>query len=117
MMGGMGEELEYKVTLLPEKSSQNGSANVVEEEEEACGEDVDDVFAMMGGMGEEQEYKVTLVQENAEDDTEAAADDEEGEPYPEITYGAEVPEKISSEKMEKKMKKVVKEGGKRGVEI
>merc|ERR1719460_2389757 len=47
----------------------------------------------------------------------AAADADEGEPYPEITYGAEVPEKLSGEKMEKKMKKIIKEGGKRGVEI
>merc|ERR1719199_2346076 len=47
-----------------------------------------------------------------------AADDAEGEePYPEIVYGAEVPEKLKSEKMEKKMKKILKEGGKRGVEI
>merc|ERR1719316_714187 len=42
---------------------------------------------------------------------------EEGDPYPDITYGAAVPEKLTSEKMEKKMKKVIKEGGKRGVEI
>jgi len=42
---------------------------------------------------------------------------EEGEPYPDITYGAAVPEKLSSSKMEKKMKKIIKEGGKRGVEI
>merc|ERR1711904_43310 len=37
--------------------------------------------------------------------------------YPEILYGAEVPEKLKSDKMEKKMKKITKEGGKRGVEI
>eukprot|EP00427_Karlodinium_veneficum_P024028 CAMPEP_0169118346 /NCGR_PEP_ID=MMETSP1015-20121227/30948_1 /TAXON_ID=342587 /ORGANISM="Karlodinium micrum, Strain CCMP2283" /LENGTH=589 /DNA_ID=CAMNT_0009181101 /DNA_START=79 /DNA_END=1848 /DNA_ORIENTATION=+ len=41
----------------------------------------------------------------------------EGEPYPEIMYGASTPERILGDKMEKKMKKVVKEGGKRGVEI
>jgi len=43
--------------------------------------------------------------------------EEAEQPYPEITYGAEVPEKLTTEKMEKKMKKIVKEGGKRGVEI
>jgi len=37
--------------------------------------------------------------------------------YPDITYGADVPDRITSDKMEKKMKKIVKEGGKRGVEI
>merc|ERR1712151_436889 len=41
----------------------------------------------------------------------------EGGAYPDIKYGAEVPEKLKSDKMEKKMKKVMKEGGKRGVEI
>jgi len=41
----------------------------------------------------------------------------EAEAYPEITYGAAVPELLTSEKMEKKMKKIIKEGGKRGVEI
>lgn len=40
-----------------------------------------------------------------------------GDAYPNIVYGAEVPEKLKSDKMEKKMKKVTKEGGKRGVEI
>jgi len=44
-------------------------------------------------------------------------DAEATEPYPEITYGHEVPEKLKADKMEKKMKKVIKEGGKRGVEI
>jgi len=47
----------------------------------------------------------------------AAADEDGAEPYPDITYGAEVPEKLTGEKMEKKMKKIIKEGGKRGVEI
>jgi len=37
--------------------------------------------------------------------------------YPDIAYGAAVPEKLTGEKMEKKMKKIIKEGGKRGVEI
>lgn len=40
-----------------------------------------------------------------------------GDAYPDIKYGAEVPEKLKGDKMEKKMKKVTKEGGKRGVEI
>eukprot|EP00928_Gymnodinium_smaydae_P018687 TRINITY_DN1711_c0_g6_i3.p1 TRINITY_DN1711_c0_g6~~TRINITY_DN1711_c0_g6_i3.p1 ORF type:complete len:230 (-),score=90.83 TRINITY_DN1711_c0_g6_i3:107-727(-) len=43
--------------------------------------------------------------------------DDAPQPYPEIVYGAEVPERITSDKMEKKMKKIIKEGGKRGVEI
>merc|ERR1712190_624384 len=42
---------------------------------------------------------------------------EEGEPYPDIKYGCQTPEHLLSEKMEKKMKKIMKEGGKRGVEI
>jgi len=52
--------------------------------------------------------------EEAEEADEA---DEGGEPYPEIVYGAEVPEKLTTDKMAKKMKKIIKEGGKRGVEI
>jgi len=43
--------------------------------------------------------------------------EEEGEPYPEIVYGAPMSERLSGDKMEKKMKKIIKEGGKRGVEI
>eukprot|EP00928_Gymnodinium_smaydae_P071400 TRINITY_DN549_c1_g1_i1.p1 TRINITY_DN549_c1_g1~~TRINITY_DN549_c1_g1_i1.p1 ORF type:complete len:438 (+),score=143.33 TRINITY_DN549_c1_g1_i1:54-1367(+) len=46
-----------------------------------------------------------------------AETEECAEPYPEIVYGAAVPERITSDKMEKKMKKIIKEGGKRGVEI
>merc|ERR1719305_1876829 len=105
----------------------NGDAEeAAEEVEEEAAADVDDVFAMMGGMGEEQEYKVTLVAETAAEDMKEAApveeaapvaDDEEGESYPEITYGVEVPEKLTSDKMEKKMKKVVKEGGKGGLQF
>eukprot|EP00928_Gymnodinium_smaydae_P019572 TRINITY_DN1751_c0_g1_i1.p1 TRINITY_DN1751_c0_g1~~TRINITY_DN1751_c0_g1_i1.p1 ORF type:complete len:352 (-),score=129.82 TRINITY_DN1751_c0_g1_i1:198-1202(-) len=54
----------------------------------------------------------------AEEAPEADAEVEEGaEPYPEIVYGAAVPERVTSDKMEKKMKKIIKEGGKRGVEI
>merc|ERR1711953_1110605 len=34
-----------------------------------------------------------------------------------IKYGCEMPERLKSDKMEKKMKKIIKEGGKRGVEI
>lgn len=49
----------------------------------------------------------------------AAAEPKDGDcnDYPNISYGAAMPERLASEKMEKKMKKVVKEGGKRGVEI
>jgi len=50
-------------------------------------------------------------------DEDARIQHEEGEPYPEISYGALVPERPTGDKMEKKMKKIVKEGGKRGVEI
>jgi len=53
-----------------------------------------------------------------DDDAGAPAAEEGGaDDYPVIKYGAEVPESITSEKMEKKMKKIIKEGGKRGVEI
>merc|ERR1719387_2395795 len=66
-------------------------------------------------MGEEEVYKVTLMKDAA--DAEAAAEEEDGDGYPNISYGAKTPEKLTGEKMEKKMKKVIKEGGKRGVEI
>merc|ERR1711972_1289998 len=46
-----------------------------------------------------------------------AVTEEVAEAYPEIIYGAAVPERLTTDKMEKKMKKVIKEGGKRGVEI
>merc|ERR1719352_1823476 len=91
------------------------------EEEEAA--DIDDPFAMMGGMGEEEVYKVTLMQEAAEEDKEqaeetATKEEEKAEDdYPVVNYGAAVPEHFQDSKMEKKMKKVIKEGGKRGVEI
>merc|ERR1719271_1289209 len=60
MMGGMGEETVYKVTLMEEAPEEKA------EEEEAAG-DLDDPFAMMGGMGEETVYKVTLMEEASED--------------------------------------------------
>merc|ERR1712232_1290723 len=60
-------------------------------------------------------------EEAAEPAPEAAADaakeEEAQEPYPEISYGAETPERLTGDKMVKKMKKIIKEGGKRGVEI
>merc|ERR1712176_1479715 len=58
-------------------------------------------------------------EEEPEADEAAGVDeaDEGGEPYPDIVYGAEVPERLTPDKMEKKMKKIIKEGGKRGVEI
>merc|ERR1712087_936104 len=43
--------------------------------------------------------------------------EEDGEPYPGIKYGCATPERLTTDKMEKKMKKIIKEGGKRGVEI
>merc|ERR1719486_390799 len=67
-------------------------------------------------MGEEQVYQVTLMKE-ADDAPEAEAAAEDGDAYPVINYGAPTPERLTGEKMEKKMKKITKEGGKRGVEI
>jgi hypothetical protein len=63
------------------------------------------------------EDKADADEEEAEVKEDAKVDDDEAEPYPDIVYGAPVPEKLSSDKMEKKMKKIIKEGGKRGVEI
>merc|ERR1712039_290845 len=59
----------------------------------------------------------TEIAEVAEVTPVVAVAEEGAEAYPEIIYGAAVPEKLTTDKMEKKMKKVVKEGGKRGVEI
>merc|ERR550537_220914 len=56
------------------------------------------------------------MEDNAADDKAAEAT-EDADGYPNIIYGAAVPEKLTSDKMEKKMKKIKKEGGKRGVEI
>merc|ERR1719456_532435 len=105
----MGEEEVYKVTLM--KDAAGDEENKGEEEEEAG--DMDDPFAMMGGMGEEQVYQVTLMQEKAEEDGKDVASEngkETGDDYPKISYGAPVSERLSSEKMEKKMKKIIKEG-------
>merc|ERR1712176_492 len=68
----------------------------------------------------EEAVEEAAEEEPEADDNEAAGVDEAdegGEPYPDIVYGAEVPERLTSDKMEKKMKKIIKEGGKRGVEI
>merc|ERR1712003_595306 len=68
----------------------------------------------------EEAVEEAAEEEPEADDNEAAGVDEAdegGEPYPVIVYGAEVPERLTSDKMEKKMKKIIKEGGKRGVEI
>jgi len=52
------------------------------------------------------------------DEAEKPAEGEDGATaYPEVIYAAAVPERLTSDKMEKKMKKITKEGGKRGVEI
>merc|ERR1719408_853449 len=51
------------------------------------------------------------------EDEAKADEDAEGDDYPNIKYGAATPERLAGEKMEKKMKKIIKEGGKRGVEI
>merc|ERR1712060_271902 len=74
---------------------------------------------MGGGMGAEDSsapVKVTAIPA-VEDDAPTPAVNEEGEPYPDIKYGCETPDRLKGEKMEKKMKKIFKEGGKRGVEI
>merc|ERR1712203_722895 len=94
------------------------AAEEVEATEEDAG-DVDDPFAMMGGMGAEDssapvQVKAVIVAEETPAQPENV---EEGEPYPDIKYGCATPELLLSEKLEKKMKKVNKEGGKRGVEI
>merc|ERR1712060_344674 len=97
------------------------SADVAEapaEEEEAAG-DMDDPMALLGGMGAEDSsapVKVTAIPD-AEGEAPDAAANEDGEPYPDIKYGCETPDRLKGEKMEKKMKKIFKEGGKRGVEI
>merc|ERR1711959_875921 len=55
--------------------------------------------------------------EEKEEDEEEKEDAGDGDDYPDIKYGADTPERLTTEKMEKKMKKIIKEGGKRGVEI
>merc|ERR1712203_66889 len=94
------------------------AAEEVEATEEDAG-DVDDPFAMMGGMGAEDssapvQVKAVIVAEETPAEPENV---EEGEPYPDIKYGCETPERLTNDKMQKKMKKIIKEGGKRGVEI
>merc|ERR1712203_689610 len=116
MMNGMGAEdssapVQVKAVLVAEETP-------VEATEEDAG-DVDDPFAMMGGMGAEDssapvQVKAVIVAEETPAEPENA---EEGEPYPDIKYGCETPERLTNSKMEKKMKKVWKEGAKRGVEI
>merc|ERR1712079_971689 len=79
MMGGMGEEEVYKVTLdIAEKpNDQKEEAKEEVEEEEAADGEMDDPFAMMGGMGTEEVYKVTLMEE--ETDVATDADQEKAE--------------------------------------
>merc|ERR1711990_612255 len=55
--------------------------------------------------------------EEKEEDEEEKENAGDGDDYPDIKYGAATPERLTTEKMEKKMKKIIKEGGKRGVEI
>jgi hypothetical protein len=43
--------------------------------------------------------------------------DTEAEPPPEIVYGALLPARLTGDQMEKEMRKITKEGGKRGIEI
>merc|ERR1712217_188818 len=74
---------------------------VPEEAEEDAG-DVDDPFAMMGGMGAEELYKVTAMPEGDDATAQQETATEEGEPYPDIKYGCETPERLLNAKMEKK---------------
>merc|ERR1712113_1335489 len=75
-------------------------AEVAAEEAEATEEDagdVDDPFAMMGGMGAEDssapvQVKAVIVAEETPAEPENA---EEGEPYPDIKYGCETPERLT----------------------
>merc|ERR1711920_161521 len=103
---------------FPSAEVAEDAAEEADATEEDAG-DVDDPFAMMGGMGAEDssapvQVKAVIVAEETPAEPENA---EEGGPYPDIKYGCETPELLLSEKLEKKMKKVTKEGGKRGVEI
>merc|ERR1711972_1199149 len=97
-------------------SAEAPEAAAEEPAEEEAG-DIDDPLAMMAGMGGEELYKVTAMPEGEDAAADPADAAEEGEPYPDIKYGCATPEHLLSEKMEKKMKKITKEGGKRGVEI
>merc|ERR1712060_188503 len=93
MMGGMGEEEVYKVTLMEDKTAEEETAESkeigvlegVEQakeqpaqaqekhafEQEAVVCDCDDPFTMMGGMGEEEVYKVTLMEDKVAQDNSA----------------------------------------------
>merc|ERR1712060_350352 len=93
MMGGMGEEEVYKVTLMEDKTLEEATAESKETgvlegverteeqpaqaqekhaiEQEVVGCDCDDPFAMMGGMGEEEVYKVTLMEDKVAQDNSA----------------------------------------------
>merc|ERR1740130_1705776 len=121
-MGGMGEELVYECKLVQEATEEELAAAKAKQdatEEPAAAEedagDMDDPFAMMGGMGEETVYECNLVQEATEAEvaaSQAAAaaaaaqepaaaeepaeeDDDGAEAYPNISYGAPVPEKLA----------------------
>jgi hypothetical protein len=75
----------------------------------------DDDFPTADNPDPMQEAAEEAKEEGYNADAAPAAQEEDGEPYPDITYGAPVDEKKTSN--EKKMKKIIKEGGKRGVEI
>jgi len=95
--------------LFPDKVEDSDDDFVWGDDDFPSG-DGDEAPAVTDDAAEAQGYEAAAAPE-------AAAGDDAEEPYPEITYGAAVPEKLTSEKNEKKMKKIVKEGGKRGVEI
>merc|ERR1719162_2792382 len=85
MMGGMGAEEVYTVTMLKEHTPEElqqmqGKAKAAEakadaaieaeeqEEEEEDAGGCDDPFAMMGGMGAEEVYTVTMLKEHASEE-------------------------------------------------
>lgn len=115
---------------LVEVDPQNREARSLMKEAQAGQKEEDKkskgLFAKMcGGLGKgpirppgkDESFVPEDDEEEEKVEEKAAADEEEGEPYPDIVYGAAMPERLAGDKMEKKMKKIIKEGGKRGVEI
>ena len=114
MMGGMGEETVYECNLVQEATEEQvaaAKAAKAAQEPEAAEEAAEE-------EPEAQDPAAAAKAAAAAAEAEEEEEDEDGaEPYPDISYGAPVPEKLADAKMEKKMKKVIKEGAKRGVEI
>mmetsp|Transcript_152899 Transcript_152899/g.490500 ORF Transcript_152899/g.490500 Transcript_152899/m.490500 type:complete len:343 (+) Transcript_152899:83-1111(+) len=109
MLGGMGEELVYKVTAVPEAAPPVAETMAAAEaeveppaaapkepvvDEEASCEAFQDPLEMLSGMGEEQVYKVTMIEE-----AEVSAEADCSKPAPELpaptpTAAADVQEEI-----------------------